>query len=91
MKLIFRLYATNTKGLGAVAGQTVLLVKEPRDRVRAGLARAKAKGVILGRPQTNKVKELAIIETLKTGTGILKTARLHGVGTSVVQRIKNGL
>ncbi|CAG1021685.1 Serine recombinase PinR [Patescibacteria group bacterium] len=56
-----------------------------RDRVKAGLARAKAKGVVLG----DKTKEMAIIETLKTGTGILKTAKLHSVETSIVQRIKN--
>jgi DNA invertase Pin-like site-specific DNA recombinase len=60
-----------------------------RDRVNAGLARAKSKGVTLGRPQTNGEKERLIIETLKSGTGILKTAKLHGVGTSVVQRIKS--
>jgi len=60
-----------------------------RDRVNAGLARAKANGVILGRPQTNTRIEDAIRATLANGTGILKTAKLHGVGTSVVQRLKN--
>jgi DNA invertase Pin-like site-specific DNA recombinase len=59
-----------------------------RDRVNAGLARAKSKGITLGRPTTNREKERLIIETLKSGTGILKTAQIHGVGTSVVQRIK---
>lgn len=59
-----------------------------RDRVNAGLARAKAKGVILGRRKTDLATENAIRATLATGTGILKTAKLHGVGTSVVQRIK---
>jgi DNA invertase Pin-like site-specific DNA recombinase len=59
-----------------------------RDRVNAGLARAKANGVILGRPQTDTRIEDAIRATLSSGTGILKTAKLHGVGTSVVQRIK---
>lgn len=60
-----------------------------RDRVNAGLARAKANGVILGRPQTDLETENAIRATLATGTGILKTAKIHGVGTSVVQRIKH--
>ena len=32
LKPIFRLYATNTKGFGTVAGQTVLLVKEPHNK-----------------------------------------------------------
>jgi DNA invertase Pin-like site-specific DNA recombinase len=60
-----------------------------RERVHAGLARAKANGITLGRPQTLAATEAAIRETLTTGTGILKTARLHGVGTSVVQRLKS--
>ena len=30
LKSIFRLYITDTKGFGTVAGQTVLLVKEPQ-------------------------------------------------------------
>lgn len=62
-----------------------------RDRVNAGLARAKANGVVLGRPQTDAGTEAAIRATLESGTGILKTAKLHGVGTSVVQRIKAGM
>jgi DNA invertase Pin-like site-specific DNA recombinase len=59
-----------------------------QERVRAGLARARAQGKILGRPQTESDTEAAIRATLAGGTGILKTARQHGVGTSVVQRIK---
>ena len=59
-----------------------------QDRVKAGLNRAKANGKTLGRPSTDSNKEAEIIATLNTGTGILKTAKLHGVGTSVVQRIK---
>lgn len=59
-----------------------------RDRVHAGLARAKANGKTLGRPQTVADTEAAIRATLAEGIGILKTAKLHGVGTSVVQRIK---
>jgi len=59
-----------------------------RDRVKVGIIRAKEEGVIFGRPQIKKEIEIKIIETLKTGTGMLKTAKLHGVGTSVVQRIK---
>jgi DNA invertase Pin-like site-specific DNA recombinase len=60
-----------------------------RDRVKSGLARAKAKGVTLGRRQTDTRIEDAIRTTLNSGTGILKTAKLHSVGTSVVQRIKH--
>ena len=62
-----------------------------RERVHAGLKRAKANGVTLGRPVTDAGVEAAIKATLATGAGILKTAKLHGVGTSVVQRIKSEL
>jgi DNA invertase Pin-like site-specific DNA recombinase len=62
-----------------------------RERVNAGLSRAKANGKTLGRPKTEAKQEGAIRDTLKQGTGILKTAKLHGVGTSVVQRLKAGL
>lgn len=60
-----------------------------KERVHAGLARAKAQGKTLGRPQTDSKTETAIRMSLTAGTGILKTAKLHGVGTSVVQRIKH--
>lgn len=59
-----------------------------QERVKSGLERAKANGVILGRPVTDAATEQAIKATLATGTGILKTAKLHNVGTSVVQRLK---
>jgi DNA invertase Pin-like site-specific DNA recombinase len=59
-----------------------------RERVHAGLARARANGKTLGRPQTEAEKETAIRASLAAGMGILKAAKLHGVGTSVVQRIK---
>jgi DNA invertase Pin-like site-specific DNA recombinase len=59
-----------------------------RDRVNAGLARAKANGKTLGRPRTEGETEAAIRQSLLEGMGILKAAKKHGVGTSVVQRIK---
>ncbi len=59
-----------------------------RERVNAGLARARTKGKVLGRPKTSAAVEQAIQESLQDGMGILKTAKIHGVGTSVVQRIK---
>ncbi len=60
-----------------------------QDRVKAGLARAKADGVICGRPVTDSKIEDAIRATLESGVGILKAAKMHGVGTSVAQRISN--
>jgi DNA invertase Pin-like site-specific DNA recombinase len=59
-----------------------------RSRVNAGLARARARGVRLGRPKTSAKVERAIKTRLAAGVGILKTAKALGVGTSVVQRIK---
>jgi DNA invertase Pin-like site-specific DNA recombinase len=59
-----------------------------RSRVNAGLARARARGVRLGRPKTSAKVERAIRTRLAAGSGILKTAKALGVGTSVVQRIK---
>lgn len=59
-----------------------------QERVRAGIARARAEGKHLGRPYINSETEQAIRAALSTGKGIRKVAREIGVGTSVVQRIK---
>lgn len=58
------------------------------DRVKSGMARAKAQGRRLGKPAVPDAKVAAIRDELGRGTGILKTARLCGVGTYTVQRIK---
>jgi len=58
-----------------------------QERVRAGLARAKAEGKILGRPKVSNQLEKSIIKLRKTGMGIRKVASTVGVGVSVVQRI----
>lgn len=60
-----------------------------RERVQAGLSRARQQGKRLGRPQTASMTETAILTDLKAGgIGIRKLAAKHGVGVSVVQRIK---
>jgi len=56
-------------------------------RVNAGLARARAKGVRLGRPRTSVKVEERIRELASQGVGKQKTARTLGVGVSVVQRV----
>jgi len=58
-----------------------------QERVNAGLARAKERGVTLGRPRTPARVEKRIHELRSKGVGILKIARTVGVGTSVVQRV----
>lgn len=57
-------------------------------RVHAGLARAKAAGVKLGRPKVLPKVEAAIREQLEAGVGMLKAAKALGVGTATVQRVK---
>lgn len=60
-----------------------------QERVRAGLARAKAEGTRLGRPKINVGTESAIRKALQEGdTGIRKIAARFEVGTGTVQRIK---
>ena len=58
-----------------------------RERVNAGLARARANGTKLGRRRVKPAVEERIHELRKAGMGILKIGREVGVGTSVVQRV----
>ena len=58
-----------------------------RERINAGLARAKAAGRIGGRPPVTSDKEARVRELLRDGMGIVKVAKQVGVGTSVAQRI----
>jgi DNA invertase Pin-like site-specific DNA recombinase len=57
-----------------------------RERVNAGLARARAKGTKLGQRPVKPAVEGRIRELKAEGMGILKIGRTVGVGTSVVQR-----
>jgi DNA invertase Pin-like site-specific DNA recombinase len=61
-----------------------------RERVLAGMARARSQGKHLGRPRVEADVEAAVRATLTSGTGIIKTARLHGIGVGTVQRIAKG-
>ena len=58
-----------------------------RERVNAGLARARAKGTKLGRRRVEPAVEARILELKAKGNGILKIGRELGIGTSVVQRV----
>lgn len=57
-------------------------------RVKAGLERAKARGVRLGRPRIAIKIEAAIRGRLASGEGVKKVARTIGVGNGTVSRIK---
>ena len=58
-----------------------------RERVNAGLARARANGVKLGRRRVKPSVEAQILALRDRGHGILKIGRQLGIGTSVVQRV----
>ena len=60
-----------------------------QERVRAGLARARAEGTTLGRPKIDFETEAAIRRALQEGqVGVRKIAARFKVGTGTVQRIK---
>jgi DNA invertase Pin-like site-specific DNA recombinase len=58
-----------------------------RERVNAGLARARANGTKLGRRRVKSSIEAQIVALRAKGDGIHKIRRKLGVGTSVVQRV----
>ncbi len=58
-----------------------------RERINAGLQRAKKQGKRLGRPRVPYTTERAIRTARAQGKGILETAREVGVGTATVQRV----
>ena len=59
-----------------------------RERVNAGLRRARKAGTVLGRPKVDASTEKRIRAQLAKGTGLVKTGRLLGVGTGTVQRVR---
>jgi DNA invertase Pin-like site-specific DNA recombinase len=58
-----------------------------RLRIKAGLKRAVAQGVKLGRPKIDSATERRVRRLLSKGVGILKVAKSLGIGTGTVQRI----
>jgi len=58
-----------------------------RERVNAGLARARANGTKLGRRPVKPAVEARIRQLRANGVGILKIGKKLGIGTSVVQRV----
>jgi DNA invertase Pin-like site-specific DNA recombinase len=59
-----------------------------RERVRAGLKRARSEGKRLGRPPVAAAVERRVRELRAQGKGIIATARAIGVGVGTVQRIE---
>src|SRR5436190_5089843 len=58
-----------------------------RERVNAGLARAKAKGTKLGRRRVKPSVEASILKLRAKGEGIHMIRKKLNIGTSVVQRV----
>jgi DNA invertase Pin-like site-specific DNA recombinase len=58
-----------------------------QERVRAGLARARASGKALGRPRVSNEIEEQIVALRTEGLGMLKIARRLKVGSGTVQRV----
>jgi DNA invertase Pin-like site-specific DNA recombinase len=58
------------------------------ERIKAGLKRAKAEGTMLGRPRIGADVEARIRDYLAQKVGIHKTAKLVGVGSGTVQRVR---
>jgi DNA invertase Pin-like site-specific DNA recombinase len=59
-----------------------------RERVKTGLARARANAKRLGRPRVGDAEEAEIRTELAAGKGMRKVATELGVGTSTVQPVK---
>jgi DNA invertase Pin-like site-specific DNA recombinase len=62
-----------------------------QERVKAGMARARAEGKQFGRPLIHAAREAEISALLSRGVGVNKIAYTLGVGNSVVQRVKRDL
>jgi len=60
-----------------------------RERVKAGLERARSQGKKLGRPRTPEIVENKIRTARQKGKGIKKIARELSIGVSTVQRVVN--
>ena len=58
-----------------------------KERINAGLTRAKAKGKKLGRPKVSPEVENKIKELRSTGKGIRKISSELGVGVCTVKRV----
>jgi DNA invertase Pin-like site-specific DNA recombinase len=59
--------------------------------IKAGLKRAVAQGVKLGRQKIDSAMERKVRRQLAKGVGILKVAKSLGIGTGTVQRISKEL
>jgi DNA invertase Pin-like site-specific DNA recombinase len=59
-----------------------------QERIRSGIARARAQGKHLGRPRIDQSIEEATRKRLAEGIGVCRIARELGIGNGTVQRVK---
>ena len=82
---------TSTSSIKAMFGMLGVFAEFERsiiqDRVKTGLARARANGKMLGRARVSGEVEDRIRGLASLGIGKVKTARMMGVGVSAVQRV----
>jgi DNA invertase Pin-like site-specific DNA recombinase len=57
-----------------------------RQRIKAGLKRAVAQGVKLGRPKIDSATERKVRKQLAKGIGMLRVARSLGLGTGIIAK-----
>ena len=57
-----------------------------QERIKAGLARARAAGKTLGRPRVS-TDEQGIVDAVRSGLSLRKAAKLYGVSPAKVQRV----
>ena len=58
------------------------------ERVKAGLARARAKGAVLGRPKVSAKKRAEVLKLRRDGLSVRKIAKVAGLAPGTVQKIK---
>ena len=68
-------------------GQAACVRPTPESRVKAGIARAKASGKVLGRPRVAEEIEERIRALRTNGRGMISIARELRVGGGTVQRV----
>lgn len=81
--------------LSLLSEMAVAEVELLRERINSGLAQARRKGVVLGRPKGTTLsssdllaKHSDIVRLLKQGQSIRHASKISGKGTSTVQRVK---
>jgi DNA invertase Pin-like site-specific DNA recombinase len=60
-----------------------------QERVKAGMARAKAQGKHVGRPRTTSEKEEVFLGALRAGDSLRAAARKAGIGVATASRIRD--